>query len=406
MHALRFRLTRAALAVFALACAAQSLLIFIAPRVVMEHRQRINELTAAMNGMKLDTTAAPLGELYLESTVCLAAASLALALVWRASERPAARVLALFLCTTFFPGLVFARAGVPYEWVMVLMSATMWLSMAAFLRFAALFPHPLTHADLEHADRLRAARRGRAPRPVSRARRLLLDPRFVWGGAAAMALFAMVTAATHRTGIQALALPILVWAIVRAVGLLRSSLAVADEAGRRSILWVVQGFYAMLWLGVFVVVSLIWGMWSGYRHAAAGGSMADFQMPYALLMVANVGQSLAVFFVVACLAVAIFFYGALDPRLALRSTTVYAALGVAGALLFAVVENIVSGVMVDSLRLSDGVGGPVAGGIVALATSPLRDAISRAVERRFATRAAAPESVGMAPALAWTARGL
>jgi hypothetical protein len=235
---------------------------------------------------------------------------------------------------------------------------------------------------------------------VSRARRLLLDPRFVWGGAVVMAIFAMVTTATHRTGVQALGFPLLVWAIVRAIGLLRSSLAVADEAGRRSILWVVQGFYSMLWLGAFVVVSLVWGMWSGFRHARAGGALADFKMPYALLMVANVGQSLAILCVVACLAVAIFFYGALDPRLALKSTTVYAALGVAGALLFAIVENIVSGVMVDSLRLSDGVGGPVAGGIVALATGPLRDAIVRAVERRFTARAAAPERVGMAPALA------
>jgi|GEM_PF-3202443 len=400
MPALRLRLTRAALAVLALACAAQSLLVFVAPGVVLEHRRRFNELTASMNGMKLESSATPLGELYLNSVVSLAASALALALLWRAAERPAARVLALFLCTTFFPALAFIGAGVPYEAVMVLMSAMSWLSMAAFLRFAALFPHPLTRDDLERADRVRAARRGRAPRPVSRSRRLLLDPRFVWGGAVAMSLFAIVTTATSRTGLQAFALPLLVWSVVRAVGLLRSSLTVADEAGRRSILWVVQGFYAMLWLGVFVVGSVVWGMWSGYRHAQAGGTMADYQMPYAVLMVASVGQSLSVLFVVACLAVAIFFYGALDPRLALKGTTVYAMVGVAGALLFAIVENAVSGVMVDSLRLSDGVGGPVAGGIVALATGPIRDAIARAVERRFTARAAVPESVGMAPALA------
>jgi hypothetical protein len=400
MPALRLRLTRAALAVLALACAAQSLLVFVAPGVVLEHRRRFNELTASMNGMKLESSATPLGELYLNSVVSLAASALALALLWRAAERPAARVLALFLCTTFFPALAFIGAGVPYEAVMVLMSAMSWLSMAAFLRFAALFPHPLTRGDLERADRVRAARRGRAPRPVSRSRRLLLDPRFVWGGAVAMSLFAIVTTATGRTGLQAFALPLLVWSVVRAVGLLRSSLTVADEAGRRSILWVVQGFYAMLWLGVFVVGSVVWGMWSGYRHAQAGGTMADYQMPYAVLMVASVGQSLSVLFVVACLAVAIFFYGALDPRLALKGTTVYAMVGVAGALLFAIVENAVSGVMVDSLRLSEGVGGPVAGGIVALATGPIRDAIARSVERRFTARAAAPENVGMAPALA------
>ncbi|HLM69606.1 MAG TPA: hypothetical protein VK358_18835, partial [Longimicrobium sp.] len=79
----------------------------------------------------------------------------------------------------------------------------------------------------------------------------------------------------------------------------------------------------------------------------------------------------------------IFFQGALDPRLALKRTTVYAMLAVSGALLFAVVENLASSFIADVLHLSEGFGAAIAGGVVALGFNPVRDWLTRRVENRL-----------------------
>jgi len=380
---IRLRIFQVALTALCAASIVQSLIGVVWPQVISAHRRLMNAAISASAGVNLGEATVPAVELYVEGAVCLAAVGLALALVWRAGARAETRALALLLATAFFPAYIVARAGVPYSAVVVIQTAMQWVYIGAFLRFAALFPQPLTLAGLEASDRARAERKGRVAKPVSRGRRILLKPGAVWGGALAAGAVAGIAAGAGQPVWHVVLVPLLLWSLYRGVGLLRASYAVADPVGQRRILWVVQGLYSMLWLGVVMLGSMAYGAVHGARAAAAGISPGDIQIPYGVMMAANVSQSLSVLVMVVCLAFAIFFQGALDPRLALKRTTVYGMMAVSGALLFAVVENVASAFIADVLHLSDGFGAAVAGGVVALGFNPARDWLTRRVENRL-----------------------
>lgn len=379
----RLRIFQVALTALCAASIVQSLIGVVWPQVISAHRRLMNAAISASAGINLGETRVPAVELYVEGAVCLAAVGLALALVWRAGARAETRALALLLSTAFFPAYMVAKAGVPYDIVVVIQNAMQWVYMGAFLRFAALFPQPLTLADLEVADRARAERKGRAAKPVSRGRRILLNPAAVWGGAAVAAAISGTAAATGQAAWHAVLVPVMLWSLYRGLGLLRAGYAVADPVGQRRILWVVQGLYSMVWLGVVMLGAMGYGAVQGGRAAAAGIPASEIQVPYGVMMAANVSQSLSVLVMVVCLAFAIFFQGALDPRLALKRTTVYAMMAVSGALLFAVVENVASSFIADVLHLSEGFGAAIAGGVVALGFNPVRDWLTRRVENRL-----------------------
>lgn len=222
---------RLALALLCAASVAQSVLGLFRPDLVSAHRRLLNAALAKEAGVALANASVPVAELYLESAVCLAAIGLALAMIWRAWERADARMLALFLSTAFFPAMAFAWAGVPYSVLVGMQTVVQWVYVGAFLRFAALFPRPLALADLEAAALARAARRGKEPKPVGRGRRLLLRPAGVWAialGSAALSAFATMA---NQPIWHLLPTAVLLWALVRGVGLLRASYAVADPDG-------------------------------------------------------------------------------------------------------------------------------------------------------------------------------
>lgn len=379
----RLRIFQVALTALCAASIVQSLIGVVWPQVISAHRLLMTAAISASSGVNLGEANVPAVELYVEGAVCLAAVGLALALVWRAGARAETRSLALLLATAFFPAYMVAQAGVPYSTVVVIQSAMHWVYIGAFLRFAALFPQPLTLADLEAAGRARAERKGRAPKPVSRGRRLLLSPAAVWGGALVAGAVSGISSAAGQPVWHVVLAPLLIWSLYRGLGLLRAGYAVADAVGQRRILWVVQGLYSMVWLGVVMIGAIGYGMVEGARAAAAGLSPAEIQVPHEVMTAANVSQSLSVLVMVVCLAFAIFFQGALDPRLALKRTTVYAMMAVSGALLFAVVENLASSVIADVLHLSEGFGAAIAGGVVALGFNPVRDWLTRRVENRL-----------------------
>ncbi len=379
----RVRIFQVALTALCAASIVQSLIGVVRPQVISAHRQLLNAALSSSAGVNLGKLGTPAAELYVEGLVCVAAVGLALALVWRAGARAETRALALLLSTAFFPAYIVARAGVPYSAVIVVQSAIQWVYLGAFIRFAALFPHPLTLADLEAADRVRAERRGRVARPVSRARRALLSPAAVWGGAAAAGAAAGVGTATGQLFWHVALVPLMLWTLYRGVGLLRASYAVADPVGQRRILWVVQGLYSMVWLGVVMLGAMGYGMVMGGRAATSGVPASEMEVSSHVLVATNISQSLSVLVMVVCLAFAIFFQGALDPRLALKRTTVYAMMAVSGALLFAVVENVASSFIVQVLHLSEGLGAAVAGGVVALGFNPVRTWLTRRVENRL-----------------------
>jgi hypothetical protein len=379
----RLRIFQVALSALCAASIVQSLIGVVWPQVISAHRRLMNAALSASAGVNLGEATVPAVELYVEGAVCLAAVGLALALVWRSGARAETRALALLLATAFFPAYMVAQAGVPYPAVVVIQNAMQWVYIGAFLRFAALFPQPLTLAALEASDRARAERKGRVAKPVSRGRRLLLKPAAVWGGAAVAAAITAMGAVAGQPLWYAALVPLLLWSLYRGVGLLRASYTVADPVGQRRILWVVQGLYSMVWLGVVMLGAMGYGAVHGARAASAGISPSDIQIPYGVMMAANISQSLSVLVMVVCLAFAIFFQGALDPRLALKRTTVYAMMAVSGALLFAVVENVASSFIADVLHLSEGFGAAIAGGVVALGFNPVRDWLTRRVENRL-----------------------
>jgi hypothetical protein len=100
--------------------------------------------------------------------------------------------------------------------------------------------------------------------------------------------------------------------------------------------------------------------------------------------------SLAPFVIVLALAVAVFYSGTFDPSLVIRKTTVYASVGVVATGVFALVENLISGTLARWLHLPNSVSTIAASIAVAFAVVPLRDRVTRMMERRAPSGEATP----------------
>jgi hypothetical protein len=386
MTSLRIRIFQVALTIYALVGIVESAMILVYPRWLLDHWREVNSaiLTGGSTSWARWEAASPrMLELYLSAALCALALGLALTLAWRAAHRPEARVLAVFLSCLFVPGAALSAAGLTVNGQLLLHAVGSWVAVACFLRFASLFPGPVTEATLQEAARGRAEQRGKKPASVGRIRRALLRPGLVWGSAAAGAA---VMVAARMAGSMAVEVAIsigLLCGVVTGVGYLRSSYQVSNPAGRRRILWVVQGFYGALWmLGLGMLASVAISAKAGFAQGAAGVT-TDLVVPYAAMAVQILGSIAAMGVIVAGLGVALLYDGALDPALALKRTTVYGIFAVAGALLFGVVENVASSFLADVLQLSEGLGAAVAGAAVALAFRPLTQWITGVVERRI-----------------------
>ena len=400
MTSLRTRFFQAALTLVALAGAFESLLVLFRPRLILDHWIRLQVATAgavSRPGLKLEAPAPGMIDLYASSAICLVAVTLMMLLVWRSVQRPEARILAVFLACMFTPGVVLSALGVSIGAQVIMQSAAAWLAIACFVRFAALFPRPVTAETIRESDAIKARRKGKEPGVAPSFRPAFLRPGLVWGGAAVGAGFALAPALAGRAGATLASIAMGVW-LVAGLGLMRSSYRVADPAGRRRMLWAVQGFYAAAWVSVLAMIPLI--VVSAKTGAAVGsGSASGVVIPQAIIAVQTIAGIVSIGLVVLGLGVALLYDGAVDPALALKRTTVYGIVAVSGALLFGIVENVASSVLADALNLSEGMGAAVAGAAVALAFNPLRSWITRAVERRVsAPPVDEPES--LEPALA------
>ena len=401
MTSLRTRFFQAALTLVALAGAFESLLVLFRPRLILDHWIRLQVATAgavSRPGLKLEAPAPGMIDLYASSAICLVAVTLMMLLVWRSVQRPEARILAVFLACMFTPGVVLSALGVSIGAQVIMQSAAAWLAIACFVRFAALFPRPVTAETIRESDAIKARRKGKEPGVAPSFRPAFLRPGLVWGGAAAGAGFGIAARLTGQVAVDAVSsIAMAVWLVV-GLGLMRSSYRVADPAGRRRMLWVVQGFYAAAWVSVLAAIpASIISAQAGYAYGA--GSVDNVVIPHAAIAIQSLAAIISTGLVVLGLGVALLYDGALDPALALRRTTVYGIVAVSGALLFGIVENVASSVLADALGLSEGMGAAVAGAAVALAFNPLRNWITRAVERRVAA-APEPEPEGGEPALA------
>ena len=143
----------------------------------------------------------------------------------------------------------------------------------------------------------------------------------------------------------------------------------SEGENRQRALWVVEGFILapIVWMWGWVV--MIVGLW-------IVSSDVDLTVLWTL------SPALAALVFVACLAIGIFGFGALDPALAIRRTVIYGALGIMAVFLFAIIEELISGPIVTRLGLPGTIGSAIAAGVVAIAFTALRS-VSIRIARRF-----------------------
>jgi hypothetical protein len=331
----------------------------------------------------------PVAGYAVSALTALLACALAALLMWKAPQRADARVLALFMAfLAIFWGSLFrflkidgTGTEVSVElsygggWVSQSALVSLLLAMAAFLRFSALFPQPLT------AERLPPPRYFRALR---RLRVATLRPLPVWGSVAAILIIqtfgldvvarvAGVETAEESVRVQSLLLGTLFFviglaalfalsAIVLGMRNLRASYRMASANERKRILWVVSGFSLSSWmvlagLGILVVI-----VTTSLDVTALGVAV-----PLVLV--------LAPLVLVASATIGVLYSGALDSALVLRASTMYGALAATGVVAFAGIENALSGVLEDRLALPGALGSVIAGAVVAAALFPLRGAV-------------------------------
>ncbi|HEX6939105.1 MAG TPA: hypothetical protein VF158_06805 [Longimicrobiales bacterium] len=374
-----------------------------------------------------DRSVRSLVEMALAYAASLTACGIGFAVVWRAAHRPGARALTWFLAflALFWASVYLAVSfdgdapGAP-AWLASLLKLngliihlTLWLTPAAFLHFSAQFPRPLEPGELRLAPaaspaagpaRLRSAAAHIARlvlRPIYWLRRRLLSPRRVWVVAiVAGSLPLPLYLAAAATGVESLSVgdgsPLLVRVAVTAVALLtvffvlfgapaaialsalnlRLSYRLADADDRRRIRWIVDGCV----LGVVALLS------NAVLQVAFDLMGFDHPVAHALpQMILSVG----VLVMVICLAVGVFYDGALDSTLIVRRSAVYTGFGVLLTFIFAGVENLVSSHVSTQLGLPDGASSFVAGGSAALAFGALRKTVHR-LSGRVTARDRAP----------------
>lgn len=127
----------------------------------------------------------------------------------------------------------------------------------------------------------------------------------------------------------------------------------------------------------FYLVSIpVSGSWA---WAALGGN-AELAFTVSFSCTALIGPVLAIV-VTVLLACTIFFYGAINPRLALRKTSVYGVAALLLAVAMAVVQGTAATQLTQRLGLPGGSGPIVALALVGLVFAPLRRRLESGVER-------------------------
>lgn len=336
----------------------------------------------------------------LSTMTALGACALAALLLWKASHKADGRALTLFLgFLALFWGSLFRFLTVEAGddqltinlsfgsgWVSQTAVAAYLLAVAAFVRFSAFFPAPLT------ADRLPPPRRARWARRVREAG---LHGWTIWGAAVAALLLprlvapalarilglgadaeppaAAVALMTRVILVAAAALYVLLplTAIGMGVHNLRTSYRLASAEERRRMMWVTTGFSLATWLIV----------------AALGGAilLGTLDLPEVTAIGLVVLIVFAPLLIVLGSAMGVLYAGAIDPTLALRRGTVYGALGALGVVMFAGLENVLSSLVEPRLGLPTFVGPLVAGAIGAALLIPIQRRVSRAVAQRLGT---------------------
>jgi hypothetical protein len=313
--------------------------------------------------------------------IAILACALAVFLVVRAGARYEARTLALFLVLVAvcwgsvlrFASLDYGPDGSPTGLdVTVSGSALMmavWslaLASAALLQLSLRFPRDL--ADTGAAPSW-LIRRPWVPWAVATAMPLLFEPGLSWilrgfralggGDETAAGLFLWVLASA-----AVVAALVILGMLGLAVAFFIRGYRRADAEARRSALWLLVGVAgsAMLILASVLLMALDTAL-------PVTPGLLSRHAPFVILF--------APLLMVVCVGVAILYSGALDPRLALRRSTINGIAGTVGLLVFAGLENSLSAWVEGRLGLPGTIGSFLAGAASAGVFLPVQHALRR-----------------------------
>ncbi|MGQ0563414.1 MAG: adenylate/guanylate cyclase domain-containing protein [Gemmatimonadota bacterium] len=362
------------------------------------------------------------------------ACALALSIVWLQARHAATPPLALFMtfgslgCALATAAIVRDPliAGLPRTATAAAAVISLLLATAALARVSITFPRPFTRGDLfarletwrPAADRKRQrdrtyyryrkfdnwfigwmvallprARRKAAIRTFVQQRRQNLVggkpqlptswlglPWSAWRiGIAAAGVTAVLFAVAPREAALLTATLVGVILVIHAWVYLALGYQLGDAVARRQMMWVFTGSV------VAIAVISVAGMLSFLMELFfAGTALAGLEIyrdgPLARLLEGPVSSGsflLGGFVVIASFAIAIFRYGALDPKLVIQNTALYGAVGFLLTGAFIVLESVASSVIESRLALPASAGSWIAGAAVALSFGPLRLAVMR-----------------------------
>lgn len=309
------------------------------------------------------------------STASLVAALLAILIVTRAAHDAANRLLAVALASaalalaleqsTYVPLLVvgavtgrYPSYGSFHGGVQLLQAAATSLAFVAALRWTQLFPVPLRPSTIRsYSGRLRGLRRVQ----IALLRPALLG---IGVGGGAFALLALQS----RLGIPGTRELTMVSLSLATTALgaanLRCTYDASDEPTRLRMYWVVE---ALLVAATLLLVSF------GVEAAVHlfDSRSAPVHWAHVVLLPA------ATFALFVLLAFAVLYRGAVDPRLVVRRTAAYGALGVALTTIFVALEGALTSLAVVRFGLPDQVAGLMAGSTVAVFFGPIRNQVER-----------------------------
>lgn len=303
----------------------------------------------------------------LELLVSLLAVSLGLTLLVRLPGNAAARALALLLAFFFHEdfdllpvsGPIWAAEGLVY--------------MIVVLRFATLFPRPLTEADVLRASSGMARRVAWLEAQLLHWRGLVLvalTTAVLYGG-----LISLARAVPQlRTPLLAAAILMITLPLFEAARLMRIGYHTATAVEKRSGLWVIHGFVFLAWAMLLAtVLFLTVTIWQPYDTLFVRLMVQDLATN--LLLLAGMGG------LTLSLAFAVFYRGAIDPGLMIRKTTLYGAVGLLMVVTFVALEEFISAYIVDLLGLPHQAGGWLAGSAVALLFGRVRERVENHTNR-------------------------
>jgi hypothetical protein len=264
-------------------------------------------------------------------------------------------IVAQGLATGYLLGLlIMGVRGTLYVVARVLVNL---LAYPLAIRTTQLFPRRLQAADAERIGEKTLL--GRLSRPLFG----LLGPRRVWTFSSTILLLFVVTRSELVFNVGQFAV------ITVAVLTMATNYRVADVEARRKIYWLLLGAEVLLVGRLAIIVGELTLDWLG---VAPGASMRYLRAPAWTL--ANLG-------LIACLLTAVFYRGAVDPRLVVRRTAVYSLLTGATVFTFAAFENYVADLAAGFLGLPGGIVEAMGGAALALLLKPIHDFLAAVIKR-------------------------